>query len=276
MKYCGRGCQVAHWSQHKNACKKRAAELEEELFRDPPEKEECPICMLPLPFDLNESRFQSCCGKFICMGCSHAQQKEDFRSGKAIQAPCAFCRTPGPKGPKEFIDQLKRGVERNDMASIEQLAEYYIEGTCGLEKDSTKAMVLLLKAGKLGCADAYYTAGNLYFDGNGVEKDEKKARLCYELGTIGGSIRARHNFAKMEGMAGRDERASKHFLICVIAGYELSLDGIKIGLEDGYITKDEYAEAMRAFHKSNDETKSAMRDEALVYDANPSLYFNLL
>jgi hypothetical protein len=35
---------------HKAACKERAAELRDEaLFTDPPPKEDCPICFLPMP-----------------------------------------------------------------------------------------------------------------------------------------------------------------------------------------------------------------------------------
>ena len=69
VKYCNRDCQVAHRPQHKKACKKRAAELHDDvLFKEPPPREECPICMLPLPFDVEEQSFKSCCGKLICYG----------------------------------------------------------------------------------------------------------------------------------------------------------------------------------------------------------------
>ena len=64
VKYCNRDCQIAHRPQHKKACKKRAAELRDEaLFKEPPPREECPICMLPLPLDAEKYSFKSCCGK---------------------------------------------------------------------------------------------------------------------------------------------------------------------------------------------------------------------
>eukprot|EP00956_Cyclotella_meneghiniana_P029826 scaffold73427_cov23-Cyclotella_meneghiniana.AAC.1 len=45
VKYCGADCQVAHRPAHKQACRKRAAELFDlKLFAQPPRKEECPIC----------------------------------------------------------------------------------------------------------------------------------------------------------------------------------------------------------------------------------------
>jgi hypothetical protein len=40
--------QRNHWTKHKKDCKLRAAELcDESLFKDPPPKEDCPICFLP-------------------------------------------------------------------------------------------------------------------------------------------------------------------------------------------------------------------------------------
>ena len=44
---------MKHWATHKKECKQRAAELRDEaLFKDPPSKEECPICFLPMPHKL--------------------------------------------------------------------------------------------------------------------------------------------------------------------------------------------------------------------------------
>ena len=41
VKYCNRECQIAHRSKHKKACRKRAAEIrDEELFKQPPPKED--------------------------------------------------------------------------------------------------------------------------------------------------------------------------------------------------------------------------------------------
>jgi hypothetical protein len=80
-------------------CKQRAAELRDEaLFKDPPAKEECPICFLPIPIHLiscislppatissvpifdyadaheeltnfSMEQYYECCGKRICRGC---------------------------------------------------------------------------------------------------------------------------------------------------------------------------------------------------------------
>ena len=158
VKYCSRDCQVAHRPKHKKECKRRAAELfDEELFKDPPEGEECPICMLPLPFDGNRISFHSCCGKTVCFGCLHAEIKEDIRNGKGPEGrgACAFCRALDTRySEREKFDRLNKGVERNDANTIEQLAVYYKNGDMGLEKDLVKAVELFEKAGELGRASA--------------------------------------------------------------------------------------------------------------------------
>ena len=41
---------------------------DEELFKEPSQREDCPICLLPFPFDTAAVHYQACCGKLICMG----------------------------------------------------------------------------------------------------------------------------------------------------------------------------------------------------------------
>ena len=96
VNYCNRECQMTHRRQHKKDCRKKADEL---LFEDPPPREECPLCMLPLPLDDAQSSLQLYCGKVICKGCVSAQMKADVQSGRGIQNGeyrelhrCPFCR----------------------------------------------------------------------------------------------------------------------------------------------------------------------------------------
>lgn len=43
-------CKLKHLTSHELACKERAAELyDEKLFAEPPPKEDCPVCFLPMP-----------------------------------------------------------------------------------------------------------------------------------------------------------------------------------------------------------------------------------
>ena len=82
-----------------------------------------------------------------------------------------------------------------------------------------KANELLLKAGDLGCNEAYNNLGNSYYNGHGVEVDKKKAKHYYELAAINGSVQARHNLGAEDYNAGNYQRAFKHFIISSRAGY---------------------------------------------------------
>ena len=95
VKYCSRDCQKAHRPQHKKECRKRAAELHDEaLFRQPPQKEDCPICMIPMAVNGDATDvFKSCCGNFICIGCSHAMKME-AKNQKVPAIPSSHSSTP--------------------------------------------------------------------------------------------------------------------------------------------------------------------------------------
>jgi len=99
VRYCNAACQHKHWLAHKKACKQRAAELRDEaLFKDPPPKEDCPICFLPVPISdfaiANQelayevmAEYYPCCGKKICRGCIYSF----YESGNA--GKCPFCNS---------------------------------------------------------------------------------------------------------------------------------------------------------------------------------------
>ena len=53
---------------------RRAREAAAKRTKDPlkswvrPQREECPICLLPLPLRRNETLYHNCCGKTMCKG----------------------------------------------------------------------------------------------------------------------------------------------------------------------------------------------------------------
>ena len=194
--------------------------------------------------------------------------KEERKNGQEFpeKAACPFCRTPPTNTEQEFIDRIHKGVERNEAYSMEQLAMYYLDGNGGLQQDITKAEELLRKAGEQGCASAYSWLGKIYSEGS--EEDTHKEKHFLGLGAIGGCMESRHNLAVFECSKGNNIRACKHFLICAKAGYETSLDGVKLGFQHGIITTDEYTEALRAYQKQQEDRKSALRDEASDFLVN--------
>ena len=259
VKYCNRECQIAHRPQHKKACKKRAAGLyDEQLFKEPPPREECPICMLPLPLIDDQTSFYLCCGKNICNGCVYALVESE---GADL---CTFCRTTVAESDEEQVKQLEKLTEKGNARAFYILGGSYEHGSDGLPQDMAKANELYLKAGELGCAGAYFNLGSSYAQGSGVTIDKEKAKHYYELAVMNGDIDARHNLGVDEYNEGNYHRAMKHFIISSRAGYKDSVDMVKRGYMAGHVTKEEYANTLREYQKNQDETKSEARDIALA------------
>ena len=140
VKYCNADCQTYHRKQHKADCKKKAAEFEvalfeigkraaelfdEILFKKPPPREDCPICMLQLP-STEYIVYQTCCGKVICYGCMDAMGASD---------ECPFCRKPVSSSGKESIDRLSKRMEAGDADAVNMMGTGYLFGTSGLQKE---------------------------------------------------------------------------------------------------------------------------------------------
>ena len=92
--------------------------------------------------------------------------------------------------------------------------------------------------------------------------DKKKAKHYLELSAMNGCSQARHNLGCMEGEAGNVHRAYKHYILAAKAGFKRSLESVKEGYMDGIVTKDEYANTLRAFQSQQDEMKSDARERA--------------
>jgi hypothetical protein len=121
VKYCCVECQKNHRPQHKKACKKRMAEIRDDrLFTQPDGSYlgECPICCLPLPFDMEKSRMTTCCSKFICNGCSHANRLREREQG--LEQRCVYCREPVAKTIDEHKKKFMIRVKANDPVALRE------------------------------------------------------------------------------------------------------------------------------------------------------------
>ena len=267
VKYCNRDCQIAHRSKHKDACKKRAAEMhDEKLFAEPPPQEECPVCCLVLPLQPEQTEFQSCCGKLICTGCMIGMVDEEIKRGKKREevGSCPFCRSRSSRGSnRDALEKIEKLIEKGNGRAHKVLAGCYVDGT--YPRDMTKAIELYVKSGELGCVEAYEDLGTIYTLGRGgVTINKKKAQYYLELAAMKGNVGARHNLGYWEIQAGNHDRAMKHYMIAAKAGLDISLESLKDGFKMGYITKDEFADILRAHQKSTDEMKSDQRDKAAL------------
>jgi len=183
VKYCGATCQKNHWATHKKQCKLRATELRDEaLFKDPPPKEDCPICFVPMPakliscislppatrssvpiYDFAKANTELAKENmeqyfpFICRGCMYSFNQTDNDD------KCPFCNSDcGGKSEEEEVAEMMKRVGANDAASICMLADSYYQGLNGFQQDLTKAIELYVRAGELGCCKAYCNLGMLY------------------------------------------------------------------------------------------------------------------
>jgi MYND finger len=192
VKYCNATCQRNHWATHKK-------EYDKALFKDPPSKEDCPICFLPMlkkfiscfslppatissvPIydfaiahqelaNISMYKYYPCCGKSICKGCAHSFSLSGNEN-------CPFCNSNrGSKTDEENVEDLMKRVAANDPGAIFVLAQLYSRGLGGLQQDQTKAMELYARSADLGNSDAHSKLGMHHQGG-----DLKKAKFHYEV-----------------------------------------------------------------------------------------------
>jgi len=183
VKYCNPTCQWNHWPKHKKPCKQRAAELlhDEALFKDPPLKEDCPICFLPMPGKLiicvslppatlsfvpiydfakanvgfaqmDTEEYFTCCGKCICKGCVHSLRKSG-NHGK-----CPYCNSNRVgKTDEEMVEEIMKRVKANDAVAMGMLGSYYYHGYLVCSKITIKQLNYGLgqQAADRGCSKAH-------------------------------------------------------------------------------------------------------------------------
>jgi len=288
VKYCNAVCKKVHKKKHKKDCEEHirlaiekhdeelriAAELhDEKLFEEKPPSQhgDCPICFLRIP-NLNTGwKYQTCCGKIICSGCSYAPVYDD--RGNVLDNPCPYCRTPFPTSDEEAIERDKALVEAGNAIAIYNLGNFYRDGRNGYRQDCGKALELWHRAADLGHAMAYSNIGYAHHYGRGVKVDMKKAVHYYELSAMMGNERARYNLGCVERDAGNMDRALKHLMIAVGGGFNLSLERIKELYIDGTVTKECYTKALQSYQEYLGEIKSPQRDEAAAFDSEEYRYY---
>ncbi len=262
VSYCSDACQELHRPEHVGKCKKRAAELRDEILFKQPESShlgDCPICCLPLSLDYKQSVMQACCSKLICNGCSYANKLRQVRVRVRENTwfNCPFCRHPLPKTIEEGYNNLIQRVEANDPVALCHLGTELCHNG-----DYDGAFKYYTRAAELGDADAHYNLSIMYRKGEGVEKDEKKELYHLEEAAIRGHPGARYEVGCVEMINDKIERAVKHFTIGASLGHDRSIQGLKDCYQAGDISKDTFAAALRAHHAAVNATKSPQREEA--------------
>ena len=268
VKYCSVKCQKDHWSKHKKACKKRVAELHDEILFKQPESNhfgDCPICCLPLPLDPSRSSLMTCCSKIICNGCEVANKKREDEGN--LQHNCPFCRQPEPNSEEEINEEVMKRIEANFPAPMRLMGtKRYLEG------DYNAAFDYWSKAAALGDVPSHFELSCLYRNGEGVQKDKKKELHHAEQAAIGGHPDARHNLGFDEWKNGRMDRAAKHWIIAAKLGLDQSFKCVRGLYRKGHVSEEDFAAALHGLNAAIDATESPQREEAaLIFGPNPHL-----
>ena len=250
--------------------------IEDKLFQNPPPKEDCQICFLPMPYPYDhpphsgaQPMYQPCCGKTICNGCMFTSV-EEMKKGN-IKKWCPYCRVPMPmlETDEEYLKRFKKRMDLNDAEAFYELGLYYKDGTFGLPQDKNKGFQLLNRAAELGSTNAHVPIAikylSQYGSGQGVQNLDKAVHH-YKLAAIGGHEQARYNLGTFAYKAGNMDRSMKHFMIAARSGHDKSLKKVGEGYKDGHVTKDDYTKTLRA-QVSVDEIKSVQRTEAGILTA---------
>ena len=261
VKYCSDACQELHRPEHEETCKRRAAELREELLFKQPESSymgDCPICSLPMPLDYAKSAINTCCSKIICNGCVYANKRREKEM--RLQQSCPFCREPLPRTEEEADKLRMKRMAANDPHAIRK------EGSEQYEKgDYRKAFEYLTKAADMGDEWAHLKLSDMYYHGRGVEKDEGKEIYHMEEAAISGHPIARYNLGCHENAKGNTERAVKHWLIAATLGDDDAIKMLMEAFKMGFISKEKLAAALRAHKAAVDATKSPQREAVEEY-----------
>ena len=141
---------------------------DDKLFQDPPPKEDCPICLLPMPHENGvcgvRITYMPCCGKTLCCGCMFAANKEIVKGN--IKDWCACCRTPLPENDKELTKRYYKRMELNDANAFCNLGMHYRHGSmAGLSTDFNKAIEMWKHAAELGSCSARAKIAGAYIIG---------------------------------------------------------------------------------------------------------------
>ena len=260
VRYCSDECQKDHESEHDGECKKRAAELRDELLFKQPERiyrEDCPICLIPLPINNKKTVMFDCCSKIVCNGCDHANWMRNNEL-RRLQHSCPFCRVVFPETDEETDKQRAKRVEANDPVAIRREGKYQCN-----KGDYQRAFDFFTRAADLGDVDAHCSLSNLYHKGKGVEKDWGKKIYHLEEAAIGGNAAARFTLGAFEWNNGDYDRAVKYWIISATQGHDRSIKALMDkAYKAGFVEKEVLADALRAHQAAVDATKSPQREAA--------------
>ena len=108
--------------------------------------------------------------------------------------------------------------------------------------------------------------------GRVLKGDEMKAKQYFELASMSGCMKSRCFLGVLETKAGTSDRAVKHWLIAASEGSNESMQNIQLLFKKGAATKEDYANALRAYQMYLDDIRSEQRDKAAAFSDDYRCY----
>jgi TPR repeat protein len=172
-------------------------------------------------------------------------------------AHCPYCNSDRRnKTEEENNEDLMKRIEANDPASIFLLSGSYYDGLHNLQQDHNKAMELWMRAADLGCSQAHFRLGDVYYKGG----DMKKAKFHNEAAALAGHEVARSDLGIMEAEAGNIEQAIKHWTIGASYGDYQAMHHLRILFENGLASRESIDSTLAAYNNSCAKFRSEARD----------------
>ena len=150
---------------------------------NPPETEDCPICLIPMPLEPGRSWYWGCCGKSVCWGCRMDSTKKSIDEGGVVDLTCHFCREDYAeytlnRTEKERTNMEFDRYEKGSGNGAFRVAKYYYFGAEGLKKNLPQSIKWFRKASDAGHGEACHRLGRLFQYGKkGVMEMDREVRI---------------------------------------------------------------------------------------------------
>jgi len=249
-------------------------------MQDP--QDECVLCAYPLPLNVDESLYHSCCGEMICLGCIIGQKrvlgvgtnvekpikgsKEEAREFMLLSEQncvCPFCRAEAPADDEEELERLWNRIDDfNDPTAMNMLGGYYLIGAIGLSKNLKKVEKLWKRSYDLGDPNAAAMLCVLYSDH--IPNPILATKYLEEAARRGKSECMSH-MAERAAQSGNWEEATRLYMMAARSGQDIAMKMLMVCYRGNMLSKDDLTTTLRAHKAANDAGKSEPREYALDF-----------
>ena len=162
-----------------------------------------------------------------------------------------------PEREAEILRFYQERAEAGDASSQKELADFYMYGMMGLEKNPPRAATWYIKAAEQGFADAQCALGNAYLYADGVMINATKARGWFEKCLAQGNPEAYYGLGRIywngEGVPVKHEHAFELFSKGVEHNDVLSMWALGQMYFDGNYVDQDYRRAREYWYRATDK-----------------------